>query len=492
NMKKLSMQRIQNWFKRLRVSKNLKYSTIVFALIVAVTGIAVLLNLFAGMAADKFNLKLDLTPTKLYTIGDDTDQILGNLKKEVTIYGMFDNGRAGADEAFPDAANLLDQYDDYSHVKVEYIDLDRTPGFIVNIDPDNSLQIGKNEFVIECGKKLRKLDAYDLFQIEGDEYYGLQATGSNAEQAFTGAILYVTSDDTPVIYFSTGHGEPELDTYYSGFKELLERNNYDIKTLNLLTEEEVPEDALAVVLLSPQKDIIPAEKEKLQDYLLKRSGRAMFFVDPIAGNEQMTELNSLLGEFNVSVNYDTVKENNTDMYYPMSQYYLVPMLQNNEITSALNPNSFLMLVPGARSLQELKNNKEYISVTSLLKTSSSADSISTEAEEKNSSGTYDLAFAAEYEAYQVSSKILLVGNSVFIADEVLGSFGNSGLEFVRTAVSWMDDEREDIFIAPKMYPVNNINMNATTVNLFTVILVLLLPLIIMGTGVYVFLRRRHL
>ncbi|MDD4493920.1 MAG: hypothetical protein PHV32_06175, partial [Eubacteriales bacterium] len=92
-MKKLSMQRILNWFKSLRVSKNLKYSTIVFTLIVAVTGIAVLLNLFAGMATDKFNLKLDLTPTKLYTIGDDTDQILGNLKKEVTIYGMFDNGR---------------------------------------------------------------------------------------------------------------------------------------------------------------------------------------------------------------------------------------------------------------------------------------------------------------------------------------------------------------------------------------------------------------
>jgi ABC-2 type transport system permease protein len=491
-MNKLSMQRILDWFKRMRISKNMKYSSIVVALILAVTGIAVLVNLFAGVATDKLNLKLDLTPTKLYTIGKDSKQILGDLEKEVTIYGLFDNERAGAAEAYPDATNLLDQYDDYSHVKVEYIDFDRTPGFIVKVDPDNNLKIGKNEFVVVCGDKVRKLDAYDLFQIKNDGYYGLQAVGSNAEQAFTGAILYVSSDDTPVIYFATGHGEPELDAYYQSFKELLERNNYDVKILNLLTSEAVPEDALAVVLLSPQKDILPVEKEKLKDYLINRSGKAMFFVDPLVGNEMLTELNSLLSEFNLSINYDTIKENDKDMYFPASQYYLVPMLQNNDITSGLNPNSFLMLVPGARSLQQLKNDKGYISVTSLLKTSGSAESISTEGEDKNSAGEFDLAFAVEYTAAKDSSKILIVGNSVFISDEVLSAFGSSGLEFVSTVLSWMDEEREEIFIAPKMYPTNSINMSASTMNLFTVILVVLLPLAIMGTGVYVFLRRRHL
>ena len=490
-MKKLSMHGVIDKFKKFRISRNMKYSSIVLALIAVVAVIALLFNLMAQFATDKLNLKWDLTPNKLFSIGNDTKRILGELDKDVTIYGTFDNGESGALNTFPDAANILKQYSDYPRVKVEYIDLDRTPGFIVSIDPDNLYKIGKNEFIVKCGDKVKKLDAYDIFQIESD-YYSQTATGSNAEQAFTGAIMYVSSEITPVIYFSTGHGEPPVESYYSNLKELLERNNYDVKTLNLLTEKEVPTDALVLIYQAPQEDIGSAEKEMLKQYLLERGGRAMFFVDPIMGSEKFAELNSLLSEFNIELISDTIMENDADMYYPMSQYYLVPELQYNDFTASLNPNNFLMLVPGARSVRQLKNAKDYISVTSLLKTSDKADSISTLSEGESTRGFFDLALAAEHTGSAEASKVLVMGNSMFLADEVLGSFGSNGLRFFTAALFWMHDEREEIFIAPKMYETSSINMNATTQSLFNVVLMVVLPLVIFGAGIYVFLRRRHL
>lgn len=490
-MKTLSMHGIIEKFRKFRISRNMKYSSIVLALVAIVAAIALLVNLAAEFATNRFSLKLDLTSNKLFTIGDTTKKILSELDKEVTIYGTFDNGKSGAMDTFPDAANLLNQYDDSPNVKVEYIDLDRTPGFIVSVDPDNLLEIGKNEFIVTCGDKKKKLDAYDLFQIESD-YYSQTATGSNAEQAFTGAIMYVSSNTTPVIYFAGGHGEPSMDSYYASLKELLERNNYDVKNLNLLTANAVPEDALALVYLAPQEDIGSAEKELLKDYLLKRGGRAMFFVDPIMGSEDFAELNGLLSEFNIALNFDTIMENNTDMYYPMSKYYLVPELQYTAITASLNPDRFLMLVPGARSLRQLKNAKDYLTVTSLLKTSDEADSINTLNESDNETGLFDLALTAEYTGSQDPSKLLVMGNSMFLADEVLSSFGSSGLSFFTSILYWMHDEREEIFIAPKLYETSSITMNATAQNLFNLVLMVVLPLFIFGAGIYIFLRRRHL
>jgi hypothetical protein len=245
NMKNMSMHNIFKWFKNLHVSKNAKNGTIMVALISVVVCIAVLINLLVGF----IDLKLDLTSGKLYSIGDTTKSVLSSLEKDVTIYGTFDNGEAGVTAGFGDAVYLLDQYSKYAHIDVEYIDLDKTPGFIADVDPDNTLNIQKNEFVVKCGEKLKKLDAEDLFTTDIDyTSYSLYATGSNAEQAFTGAILYVTAEQTPTLYFVTNHGEADLGTNYSTLKNYLERNNYDIKTLDLLVEE-IPEDVLTVVFL---------------------------------------------------------------------------------------------------------------------------------------------------------------------------------------------------------------------------------------------------
>ena len=91
----------------------------------------------------------------------------------------------------------------------------------------------------------------------------------------TSAISYVTSEDMPVLYTLDGHGEKELS---SDIQEDIQKANIDIKSLNLITEESVPEDAACLLINAPTSDISETEKDAIIEYL-ENGGKAMIFSD---------------------------------------------------------------------------------------------------------------------------------------------------------------------------------------------------------------------
>jgi ABC-2 type transport system permease protein len=443
------MNKILQIFKKLVRSKNLKYSTIMVIMICVATAIALVVNMLVGMA----NLKWDLTSNKMYSIGDTTKEILEGLEKDVIIYGLFDEEKLSAGDIYKDVVYLLEQYDRYPRITVKYVDIERNPGFVNEIDPDKLLELSSGEFVVQSGNKKKKLEYLDLFATQWDQNsFRTVLTGSDAEQGFTGAIKYVTADVTPTIYYTQGHGEPEMGSEYEYIKNTLERNNFDVKPLDLLIEETVPEDSTVLLVISPAKDITVEERDKLEQYLKRDGGRAMFFFDPPAsGNVSYNEFNKLFSEFNVAINNDTIRENDKSMHLANSQHMLVPNIKSTSINYNLGPDTFKMLVPGARSVEILKNVKEYIEVTSLVSTSDEAESLSTESEDKNKTGEFDLAVAVEYTGGFKPSKLLVMGNSTFMSDALYERYGsNTGMYFFVNSLLWMYDQKDDVYIAPKM------------------------------------------
>ena len=105
--------------------------------------------------------------------------------------------------------------------------------------------------------------------------FSYQTTGFDGEGQITSAIAYVTSENLPVLYTLEGHGEQELD---STIKEDIEKANMEIKSLNLLTEGSVPEDASCLLIDAPTTDISENEKTALIEYL-ENGGKAMIFSD---------------------------------------------------------------------------------------------------------------------------------------------------------------------------------------------------------------------
>ena len=489
----IDMDKIINVLRGVFNKRSLKYGSNSIILIAAVVGIAILVNILVGMA----DLKVDLTSDKLFSLTDVTKNVLKDLKQDVTIIGLFDDGKIGTGSEYKEVTDLLSLYEKNGHVKLTYVDPDKNPGIIKQLDEQNTMELKKNDFVVKStinGKeKKKKLEYYDLFQMETDQQSFQQyMTGSNAEQGFTGAIKYVTSEKTPVVYFTEGHNEISVDSDYTVVKQFLEGNNYQVNTINLTTAGKMPEDAEIVVIASPKIDLSQNERDIVESYL-KAGGKAVFMFDYLSNDPDFNNFNSLLGSFNVAVDYNKVKETDGNRRAPDDEYAIVLDVNSNSVIS----KSSSVVFKDSRSISILKNVKEYITPTSLIKTSDTAIGEPASAGRgENTQGPLDIAVAVENKGGAEVSKVLVMGNASFMMDsQQQGQYANYyqfGAVFFVQSLNWMFDKKDEVVVPTKNYEALQINVSQLQATMMGIVLVIILPLIILGTGLFVFLRRRHL
>lgn len=478
-------------FKNILNSRNLKYGSNSAILIVAVIAIAVLVNVLVGIP----DLKLDLTSNKLYSLSDVSKDELKNLNKKVEIIGLFDDGKMSGTE-YKEVTDLLSLYDKYENVDVKYVDPDKNPTIIKELDPDDTMDLSSGDFVVRCNAngnyKKKQLDYYDLFSVETNQYtFQSQVTGSTAEQGFTGAIRYVASEKTPVVYFITGQDEISVNSEYKTVKEYVLNNNYDVKELNLLSADKVPEDAEIVVAASPKTDISAGERDKLEEYL-DNGGQAIFLFDSLASDPSFDEFNDLLADYNVKVNYDKIKENDANRHLSDDEYTILTNVTSNSII----PQSFSAVLSNSRSISILKNDKEYVTTTSLMSTSNKAvGELINPSRGENIDGPLDIAVAVENKGGSAASKVIVMGNASFISDSAQSQYGTyyrNSLAFFLYSLSWMTDNTDSVIVPAKDYDSNQLQINSMQASITGIILIVVLPLIVLTAGLIVFLRRRHL
>lgn len=479
------MKKIMEAIKKLFKSKSMKYGSNSVIMVIAVIAIAVLINVLVGMIPATW----DLTSNKLFSIGDTTKEILDGVTVDVQITGLFDETTALTDSSYKEIDQLLKQYEKYSsHIKLNYVDPDKNPGYLKEIDPNGMYSIAKNDFVIKTDKKIKSVTPSQLYDSTNN--------ASVSEQTFTGAIKYVTAEKTPTVYFLSGHEEMSIESDYGVLKGFLDRNNYDTKTISLATEPKVPDDAETVVIAAPKRDLTTDEANRLKDYLAN-GGKVVFLFDSLELDVTFTEFEKILRDYNISLNYDKVKENDGDRHVPNNDYDLLPNLEYNEINaSGLDAQNFVMIMPKSRSLNVLKNENEYLTVTQLL--TSSEQSVGEQIDKskgRDIAGPLTLAVAAEDKSTLKPSKVLVIGNGYFISDTAVNQYeqySRNGMYFFLNSLGWMQDREDDVIIASKSYEASTMTITETQARVIAICTVFGLPLLILGFGTFVWMRRRHL
>lgn len=462
--------------------RSLKYGSNSILLIAIVVAIAVVINLLVGMG----DIKWDLTSDKIYSLSDESKVILKDIKKDVTIYGLFDDGEVPTGNVYKELINLLSDYKS-AGIKVTYIDPDKDPGTVTALDPDKTKGIEKGDFVVKSGNKIKKLVAQELYG-QTDQQYGRLYS---AESLITGAIQFVASDVTPVAYFVEGHNEYSITNDLAQIKTVLENNNLEVKALSLRTEAKIPDDCKLLIFASPKKDMSEDEKIKVNAYL-KKNGNAVFLFDPIETSDKLTNFEDVLTSFNIGINYDKVKEMDDSKHLPSDEYAIVSTLESNEINAAFNNTSYQLYLPDSRSLSIIKNAKEWLKTTSLTKTSDKAVSASILKQGTTEQGPFDLALAAEISG---GSKVLAFGNGKFLTDASLASQNSTQYTaqyFLSTVVNWMQDKSGQTTISAKLITEKTLTTTAAQTKTISIILIGVLPILIMAFGLVVWSRRRHL
>ncbi|MBV8708012.1 MAG: Gldg family protein, partial [Acidobacteriaceae bacterium] len=179
---------------------------------IVVIAILVLVN----WLANRYNKTYDTTSNKRYTLSQETQKMVKNLKSDATI--TYIDRSSG----FESARGMLDRYKNLSSkIHVQYVDLQKQP----MIARSYGLRFPGTAYV-EVGQ--RREEAKSL-----------------TEEGITGAFLKDLKGVRKVCFVS-GSREHTLDNTDGGglsrFKTFLERDNYQANAVTLLDKTEVPKD----------------------------------------------------------------------------------------------------------------------------------------------------------------------------------------------------------------------------------------------------------
>ena len=452
------------------------YSLIITAVVLT---LLVIVNIFASKLPVALT-KYDISSTKLYSITSNTKVVVNNLQKDVTIYWIVQ-----ADQEDEVIENLLGKYESLSdHIDIVKKNPDIFPTFAEQYTDET---VYNNSLVVECGDRYRFIAYDDIYLQEADMYSYTYTTSFDGEGAITSAIDYVVSEELPVLYLLEGHGERELP---ATFADQVEKENIEVKSLSLLTTDEMPEDAAALMIYAPQSDISEEEKVMVADFI-SGGGKLLVMAGPTE-NAALDNLNSVLTDYGVTVNEGIVVEADRNHYAFQAPYVLLPDMTSSDITDSLIEENYYPIMPIAAGLTVGGSSA---SVTELLTTS--ADSFSKiagfaldtyEKEDGDIDGPFAVAVSVETEG---NGKIVWFSASEFLDDMYNAYSSGANTDLGMNALSSLIGEREAIAIRSKSLNYNYLTISESEGSMLKAVLIAILPLAYLGIGIYVFVSTRR-
>jgi len=441
----------------------------------------------------RHNSRFDLTAGKRYTLSDQTAKVVKHLTMDVHVVAFYKSVQEIGQPDRAMAEDILRRYATLSsRFRYEIVDPDR--------DPAKAKRYGITTY------------GTTVLTAESQE----EKISEVEEEKLTNALIKVTRAGKRKIYFVTGHGEADLNsserTGYSTITGEIEKANYEVKPLLLLRAEAVPEDAAILVTAGPKKDLVASELSLIQKYI-NRGGKVLFLLDPFTAPALTPFLKSygiVRGE-NIIVDQvarlfgrtaDSPVVSTYSSSHPITREFQsiatsFPYTHSLDTTSpepkgitveklALTspfPASWAetdraRLEKGEAVFEEGKDLKGPVAVA-VVATVTPAVSPKTQGKETTEKASSDKTSVA---------RLVVFGNSGFISNKDVAVLGNR--DFFLNTISWLAEEETLIAIRPKEGKSTPLFLSATQGRLAFWIPVVILPALIIATGVGVTLRRR--
>jgi hypothetical protein len=466
-------------------TRQVKYGGYAALLTLAVIAALILVNLIAG----QFSPQVDLTYSKIYSLSEQTLQVLETVKTPVKFYGLWRPG-----EENQQVTSVINLYlSKNRNISLELIDPDRNPGFVVKYDKERQ-GISRGSLIVEGEKGFKVIAPGDMYDYTASQSGGSSVTGIAIERRITNALLYAGTGNTPAVYEITGHGESPLSAF--GMQDMVERENFSLKTLNLLVAAS-PSDASALILNNPQRDLAAAEAEKLLNYL-EQGGRLLAMVN--YNIRELSGLNEVLASYGLEFIYGIAHE--TDLrYIAMNPSTEWPDLSDHEITRPLADKSKTPVVLlEAMALSLLDTKRRTVEISPLMTSSPDAflrtnlDEVSTVKVPSDISGPLILGAAVTDPAWiqnnEPQARMVAIGCGYILDLATIGLDANRDL--FMNSLTWLEDRPETISVRSKSVFVLPLRMNLVQVVIFGALFILVIPAAFFISGLVIWLKRRHL
>ncbi len=454
--------------RRFFTGRQARYGSNSVIMILAFVGILVVGNVLAFQNPVPVS---DMTEDNVNTLSPELLSAINTLPEKVTATAFF------SQTSTQSAETLLNNIKSNSNGKFDY----------KFINPDTDPQAALNAGVTGDGKILLQMGKQK------------EIVAFASEEEILKGFLRLLNPDSSGIYFLTGHGE--RDTQQSSDQSMtralstLESKNYTAKTLNLLVDNKIPEDASVIVIAGPVKPVSDNEVKLLKDFLAN-GGSLIVMEDPTPltefGDSADPLADMLSKDWGITFNNDIVIDLNSPQPTTAAAAYY-----DSTHPVTVNMNNLVAFFPFTRSLS-ISGSIENVTASPIVQTNERSwgetnfDSLTqggqVQLDDGEVVGPLTLAVAAENTT--TKGRVVAFGTSAFAVDQIFDAYGNGDM-FVNS-VDWSAEQENLASITPKNATERSFNV-PSQIHWILILLssVFIIPgLVVMG-GVSTWLARRR-
>ncbi len=438
----------------------------------------VIVGLLAWLTT-RYTAQFDWTYGGRQSLSEASKTVLEQLKGPVTV-------TAYARENPMQRQKIREQIERYSRHKQ-----DLTLDFInPDTQPDKVREIGIT------------IDGELLVRYQGRD----EKVSDPSENAMTNALQRLASGQERHIVFIQGHGErsPEGQANHdlSQFVAELERKGMLTSTVNLAVTSKLPEKISALVLAGPTTKLLPGELSLIQDYV-RNGGNFWWLTDP--GHQALTA--PLAEQLGIQFLPGTVVDASTQLFgLNDPSFALVAEYPPHAVTSGF---ATVTIFPTAVAMEKQPGGDfEGEPVLSTLnrswtETGPIEGKIQFDAGKGERAGPLDIGYALSRprprsaEARPATAtkdkpgeqRILVIGDGDFLSNAYLGSGGN--IDLGMNMVQWLGQNDAFINVPIKAAPDRKLELSPFAQGLIALGFLILLPLILIGSGTSIWFQRRR-
>lgn len=495
--------------------RSFRHGTLSVVLTVIFVAAVVVLNVIVGIISERFDTTADLTDSGFYTLDEDAENYIKNtLSGDVSVTVLATESEFEAQGTYFKQVNeiLKKMTMAGDHVTLDYIDLNQNPNYSAKFKGETlaagyivveSPETGRHR-ILTRGDYLAvnsSLSSYDSSVIEQYiQYYGSSVIeGSNIEQAAVSAMMYVSNSDLVRVAFTEGYGEADS----SALQKALERNGYDVLTVNLTTDE-IPDDVDFVVVFGPKYDIDNENLSKLDRFADNGGeyGKNVFYFASV-DQEKTPNIDAFLADWGFEIGYSAVGQSDSSYlissytsYAHLQQIMDTPYTETTYLSQLYTFGAYLRPViqlwdDGARGGVEQKvlmttYDNAFLCPLDL----ADGEEFSLDTAE---SGTFiDAAIAYRVHATnQKLSQLAVFGSTELAGSSFMSTSNANNQDFFINLFNYISGKEDGIVIKSKTVSAPTFEMNAQTANTLAVVLCVAVPAAVIVLGIVIWVRRRH-
>lgn len=477
------------------MKKNNK-NLISLSMIVA-TILIVFINIFFSIVDNYVDLRFDLTKNNVFEIESTTKTTLREFESDVRLLVLAKEETFVSNSVYNAQVNqVFQQFSLYgSSITLEYIDFVSDPSIATKYP---ALQIKHGDILLETEQDVHHIPTENLFNYTYSQTGQPVIASSKAEEALLTGLLAVTSDVKPKVAIISGHAEYDMPE----FVKLLERNNYEVVTVNLITED-ISYDINALAMFAPKNDLSLEELEKIDDFLENNGEYNKFFfytADP--GQKELPNLSIFLREWGIEVLSGSVFETNENRVYNYQPFYGIVDYVDIEFEDKLLSSTIPMLMPLSRPINvvfESRNNYSTRVLTEFGETSgvrpenAPVDFTSSMATERGPIPSLVLATRRlTNTANSPLSRILVSGSTAFVDVFALTNSSFSNSEYVLNVFNSYSNNEKSFRVLPKQIIGSGLNLTKFQADTIGSLFVFAGPLGMLIMAVFVYIKRKNL